>query len=571
MKRNYYFILLSIALSAVVHLCLLLIAYKLGIFSFSSQKEVHTPSYKLRLIKPPLELTKKGMAGNGKSKPEKNKKNTVSKPKVVSKIKKIDLPTNMNKSFDTIPYPNNLEQIKNKNEKLNDKLKKQIAKESFKLPKIITVDGDKLPDNRKKFNRIMIPKLPRYKNVSSFSFDPDNYLNNNFTPSLSFEGGDSNPKFKGDKTLINLPFSPETALFPGEPSKPMDLMIDVEFYKYPLKRNNGFFRIDLKPNKQASALRTFRKDVIFLLDISGSIGRIRLEEMKSGIFATLETLHPEDRFNIVAFSSLNTPLFKVPMHPNKQTIEAADDFLFKLRHRGTTNIFSALNLYIGDKFRAGARPLIVYLISDGNVNSGAIVDNSELINKVSNINHDGAHIFTFSCGEDKNSFLMDLLAYRNRGESKYIKDIKNSHIALSRFIYNVADVKICDLDYQVSSDLADNTFPKRLEDLYKGKTLSVYGYYPPDTKEVALRITGRDSSGIRRELVYNGKIDNAKFAGDDLPVKWAEQLIYHLYSLLTVKYDPKIHNEIIKTAKEFNLNIPYLEEHVKPMRRNFQK
>ena len=570
MKRNSYFILLSVALSAVVHLCLLLIAYKLGVFSFSPQKEVHTPSYKLRLIKPPIELTK-GMAGNGKSKPEKHQENTVSKPKVVSKIKKIDLPTNMNKSVDAIPYPTNLEQKVNKNEKLNEKLKKQIAKESFKLPKIITVDGDKLPDNRKKFNRVMIPKLPRDNDVSSFSFNPDNYLNNNFTPSLAFGGGSSSPQFNKNKGLINLPFAPETALFPKESSKPMDLMIDVEFYKYPLKRNNGFFRIDLTPNKQASALRTFRKDVIFLLDISGSIGRSRLDEMKKGIYVTLETLHPEDRFNIVAFSSLNTPLFKVPMHPNKQSIKAAEDFLFKLRHKGTTNIFSALSLYIGDKYRAGARPLIVYLISDGNVNSGAIVNSSELINRVSNINHDGAHIFTFSCGEDKNSFLMDLLAYRNRGESKYVEDINNSHIALSRFIYDVADVKVCDLDYQVSSNLADNTFPKRLEDLYKGKTLSVYGYYPPDTKEVALRITGRDSSGIRRELVYNGIIDNARFAGNDLPAKWAEQLIYHLYSLLTVKYEPKIYNEIIKTAKEFNVNIPYLEEHVKPMRRKFQK
>jgi uncharacterized protein YegL len=570
MKRNYYFILISVALSAVVHLFILLLAYKLGVFSFSPTQEVQTPSYKLRLIKPPVKLIKNG-AGNGSLKQKNDLKTKIKKKKIVSEVRKIDLPANMEKSFNSIPYPKNIEQLNNDNKKLYKNLKKQISEESFKLPKIITVDGDKLPDNRKKFNRIMIPKLPRDKNVSSFSFNPDNYLNNNFTPDLNFSGASSQPRIQDNNTLLKLPFSPETALFPGEPAKPMDLMIDVVLYKYPLNKKNGFFRIDLKPNKKASALRTFRKDVIFLLDISGSIGRARLEEMKQGIFVTLETLHPQDRFNIIAFSSINTPLFKVPMHPDKKTITAADEFLFKLRHRGTTNIFSPLNLYIGDKFRAGARPLIVYLISDGNVNSGAIVNSSELINKVSNINHDGAHIFTFSCGEDKNSFLMDLLAYRNRGESRYVPEISNSHIALSRFIFDVADVKVCDLDYQVSSELAENTFPKRLEDLYKGKTLSVYGYYPPDTKEIALRITGRDSSGIRRELVFNGKLANAPVAKDSLPSKWAEQLIYHLYSILTVKYDPKIRDEIIRTANEFNLNIPYLDKHIKPFHRNYQR
>jgi Ca-activated chloride channel family protein len=293
--------------------------------------------------------------------------------------------------------------------------------------------------------------------------------------------------------------------------------------------------------------------------------------MKSGIFVTLETLHPEDRFNIIAFSSVNQPLFKKPMHPNKETIQAAEAFLFRLRHHGSTNIFSALDMYIGDKYRAGSRPLIVFLISDGNVNSGKIVDNSELINTVSNRNNDGAHIYTFACGPDKNSFLMDLLAYRNRGESKYVKEVSGSHVKLARFIYDVSDVKVADLDYQTSSNLSEEIFPKRLQNLYKGKTLSLYGYYQPGVKSIDIRITGKDSSGVKREIVFSKKINDAEKADENLPEKWAEQYIYHLYSLLTVRYSDNIVDKILRTAKRFRVKIPYLDEHVKPAKRTYMK
>jgi len=570
LKKNYYFIVLSIIFSAIVHLFILFAAYKLGVFSFSPVLEEERTNYKIRLIKTPDVLEKKLIAAS------KNKDREKEKPKRFSStenVAKIDLSSNTSDKIDILPEMVSDQVFESREEEKVSERFKEYEKESYKLPTIIEIDGDKLPRERKRFNRLIIPKLPRDFGESKFSFNPDDYSLADSGELPVFKVGNKlkTPNKVSSNRAEYLPESSNTSLFPTERATPMDLMIDVKLYKFPLKYDNGFFRIDLKPNKRASALRSFRKDIIFLLDISGSIGRPRLDEMKSGIFSTLASLHPQDRFNIIAFSSSNQPLFRVPMHPNNDTIRAADEFLFKLRHKGTTNIFSALDVYIGGKYRAGSRPLIVFLVSDGNVNAGRIVGNSELINAVSNKNDDGAHIYTFACGGNKNSFLMDLLAYRNRGESKYLSDIAKSHLDLASFIYDVSDVKVSDLEYQISSNLAENTFPKRLENLYKGKTLSLYGYYSSGTKEVGLRITGRDSSGVYREIVFSGEIAKAEIASKDLPKKWAEQVIYHLYSLLTVKYDEKIRDEILNTAHKFNLKLPYLEEHVKPERRQYVK
>ena len=263
------------------------------------------------------------------------------------------------------------------------------------------------------------------------------------------------------------------------------------------------------------------------------------------------------------------PMAESFLYPTAHNLKRADAFLFKLQHGGTTNIYSALQPYMGAKNRRGARPLIIFLLSDGKVNSGEIVGSSDLINTISNDNRSGAVIYSYSCGDDRNSFLMDLLSYRNRGESLNIPDTGRSNPYLTAFINAVSDIKVADLEYQISSDLADSAFPKRLPNLYRGKTLSIYGRYHNKSDSVGLRITGRDSTGIRRELVVGGTIADAETADKTLPQKWAEQYIYHLYSLLSVKYDVKVRDEIHNVAMHYHLNLPYLDKHLEQRRKNY--
>jgi Ca-activated chloride channel family protein len=225
--------------------------------------------------------------------------------------------------------------------------------------------------------------------------------------------------------------------------------------------------------------------------------------------------------------------------------------------------------YVGVENRKGARPIILFLRSDGEVNSGAIVQDRELINTISNDNKSGAGLYCFSCGPDRNSFLMDLLSYRNRGESVNDPEIGGSGKAIAEFVGAVADVKVADLEYQLSSDIADQAFPKRLPNLYRGKTLSIYGRYKSDVNAINGRITGMDSLGVRREIVVSVPLSDAKVSDSRLAQKWAEQYIYHLYSLLTVKYDESLRKEIHDTAALYRLHLPYLDKHLKPRRKNF--
>lgn len=439
-------------------------------------------------------------------------------------------------------------------------------------PSIVSVKGDDLPPERLLFDRILIPEPPKTPG-NDFSFPTSGGGGGVPAAIVSLPMRIGLPPHKKPTQNKNdsseLPITPDTTLVVSEPTKSMDALIDVAVFKYPTPRGGGFFRMDLTPNKHADALPTFNKDVIFLLDVSGSIGRWRLGEFKRGMEDALRFLRPKDRFNIVAFKSRPYPLFGSPVFPTKNDLKQADKFLFKLHHGGDTNIYSALAPFVGSKNRRGARPLILFLLSDGRVNSGAIVQDRELINTISNDNKSGAGIYCLSCGPDRNSFLMDLLSYRNRGESSSLKEIGGSDKKIAKFVEAVSDVKVADLEYQLSSDIADQSFPKRLPNLYRGKTLSIYGRYRSDTKTISGRIIGMDSLGERREIIVSRNLDNATEAGSELARKWARQYIYHLYSQLTVKYDESVRKEIHDTAALYRLNLPYLDKHLKPRRRNF--
>ena len=543
--NKYLYIFMSIILSLLLHLMLFILMMKVAIFpNILSTPAKFTRTMKVVHRPPPAkkDTSKATISSDPDTPPEVSER-------VPAKLPEANGSLTAEKKYD-IPIPD----------------KTPLSSESPTLPSIVSVDADKLPSDRMTFDRNLIPKLPRTST--------GNYT---FSSSGKGPGGAATPikmrvtlppSKKIDRTL---PTTPDTRMLPDEKVVRMDPLMDVSIYKYPLPHGGGFFRIDISPNKKAATLKTFNKDVIMLVDVSGSIGRRRLSEFKEGIQNALPALRNNDRMNIVAFKSRNYPMSEVPVSPTKENLKKAEMFLFKLDHGGTTNVYSALKPYVGTENRTAARPLIIFLLSDGQVNTGEVVGSRDLINAVSNKNLNGAAIYTYSCGGDRNSFLMDLLSYRNRGESLNIPEIRGSHKALTQFIDAVSDIKVADLEYQISTNLAETTFPKRLPNLYKNKVLSIYGRYGRDDQEIGLRITGIDSLGVRREIVVGGTIADAVNVDQRLVQNWARQYIYHLYSLLSVKYDEKIKNEIHDIASRYKLTIPYLDKHLIPRRKNYVK
>jgi hypothetical protein len=447
-----------------------------------------------------------------------------------------------------------------------DGMKKTPPPESFKIPKapavstlqkILETEGDKLSKNRLQINRIIIPKIVRV-DLPSLAGDG--------TPGSGSGGTPIELKLRIPfplRSSPDLPTSPAARLLPNENLSVIDGLMDVKLFKFTEEDGNGFFRIDITPRKKISTLKPFMKDIVFCIDSSGSISKEKLDEFRGGVLKSVEKMNPYDRLEIIAFKHKAFPLFGGLRNPSPENVKLAAEFLSKLQRSGSTNIYSAVEPYVNEKFKTPERPLLLFLASDGNVNTGEVFESRSLINEISNKNHDNGSIFTFSSGKDKNSFLLDLLAYRNRGESFAAQEVGDSRNDLEGFIKNVSSIVVMDLDYQVSGSLSELTFPKKLPHLYSKHTLSVYGKFTPKTEELGLRITGVDSLGKKQEFIFAGSLDDALDADEELPKKWALQYIYNLYSRLTADYDEVLKTEIYRTASKYGVDVPYLDKYLK--------
>jgi hypothetical protein len=535
--RKTYFIVISVVLSLIVHAII-----------FAVSGDISFRSIFLQELKPSRYLKMGSVSLNS---PETENQAVGRKAQLIRSDETINKNSSQNFQGPKIRY-----------EDLRNSPVKPPPPDSFKIPKapsvstlqkIIESDGDKLVKERLRVNRLIVPKIARSD-----------------SPSLSGDGGSAGGPIE---LKLRIPFplrsSPDlppatvARLLPEEDLSMIDSLMDVRLFKFTEPDGNGFFQIDITPRKKVSALKPFTKDVVFCIDSSGSISKEKLDEFRDGVMKSIRKMNPDDRLEIISFKHKAFPLFGGLRNPTAENIKLADEFLSKLKRSGSTNIYSAVEPFVNEKFKTPDRPLLIFLASDGNVNTGEVFDSRTLVNEISNRNHDNASIFTFGSGRDKNSFLLDLLAYRNRGRSFSAQESENSGIALENFIGDVSGIAVMDLDYQVSGNLSELTFPKKLPHLYANHTLSVYGKFTPETEELGLRITGIDSLGVKQELVFAGNLDDAFEADEQLPKKWALQYIYNLYSRLTANYDEVLKMEIYRTASKYGVDVPYIDKYLK--------
>lgn len=551
-SRKLVYLCASIALSLLFHLLFLLLTSKIHV----------NPGFLLEPPKIPSRTIKLG------------KVELLPRPREPEKKKRIAefVPSHINKSIEKKSQPSEAPKVEllnafeaksgNDNKEKNASVKAPeftTLLKPGKSPDIIAVDGDSLPKSRANFNRLIIPKIPRSSNSDGEGGNEEGGSGlTSGIAAIPLKMRGEPPKIPDAKTL-----SPDNKLLKPENAEILDSLMEIIISKH-IDNTGAFFRIDIRP-KQETKMPPFDKDIVFCIDVSGSISSDRLAEFKNGVSLALDRLNPGDRFDIVAFRHSPVPLFGEFRNPTNQNIAEAKLFLNKLLRTGSTNIFAAINPFATRQGKYGdcpERPLLMFLASDGMVNSGEVIDSRELINSFSNRNQATVSLYSFCTGKRTNSFLLDLLAYRNRGESIKAEGAENSGKELADFIFSFSELYVADLDYQISGNLIENTFPKKLPNLCKGRTLSLYGKYPANMKQIGIRITGRDSLGRKQELVCKADMDKAIEAGPELPKDWARQFIYNLYSRFTSEQDEKLIDKIINTAAEFQIEAPYYQQYL---------
>jgi len=173
------------------------------------------------------------------------------------------------------------------------------------------------------------------------------------------------------------------------------------------------------------------RDVIFVLDISGSMSGISIDQAKSSLLTALEGLSSIDRFNVIWFNNETGSLFPTAVPATAKYKSYATLLIQQLQADGGTEMLPALKLALSNQEEFSRFRQVVFL-TDGNINN-----ETELFNVIDK-QLGNSRLFTIGIGSAPNSYFMRKAANKGRGTFTYIGDINEVHektVALFKKLY----------------------------------------------------------------------------------------------------------------------------------------
>ncbi len=260
----------------------------------------------------------------------------------------------------------------------------------------------------------------------------------------------------------------------------------------------GFFTLILQPPERVTEADVNPKELVFVLDTSGSMSGFPIEKAKETMKLALDNLYSDDTFNLITFSGDTHILFPRPVPATRENLLLAQRFLASRQGAGGTEMMKAI--------RAALEPSdeqdhirIVCFMTDGHVGN-----DMEIISEVQK--HPNARVFAFGIGSSVNRFLLDKMAEHGRGEVEYVTLEDDGSAAARRFHERVRNPLLTDVEIDWGGLPVADVYPKRLPDLFSAKPLI---------------LTGRYTSAARGVIRLRGKLAGRNFV-KEIPVELPE-------------------------------------------------
>src|SRR5438067_2104650 len=284
--------------------------------------------------------------------------------------------------------------------------------------------------------------------------------------------------------------------------------------------NGGFFTLILQPPERVTVEDVTPKELVFVLDTSGSMSGFPIEKAKETMKLALDNLYPYDTFNLITFSGDEHILFPEPVPATKENLAKAQAFLESRQGGGGTEMMKAIKASM-DPSDAQGHVRIVCFMTDGYVGNDL-----EIIGEVQK--HPNARVFAFGIGNSVNRFLLDNMAKYGRGEVEYVGLNDDGSAAARRFHERVRNPLLTDITIDWNGLSVADVYPRTIPDLFGAKPVILTGRYTGKGRGV-IRLKGKMSD---REFVREIPVDfsNSQSQHDVLATLWARTRVDDLMS-----------------------------------------
>ncbi|MBK8257011.1 MAG: VWA domain-containing protein [Polyangiaceae bacterium] len=241
--------------------------------------------------------------------------------------------------------------------------------------------------------------------------------------------------------------------------------------------NDGYFSLILQPPSLKVNDLVGKREVVFVVDVSGSMSGEPLALCKAAMRGALLKLRPHDTFNVYTFAGAVGRAFSKPKRADRGTVGEALNYVDALSAGGGTEMLNAVEAALSPNVEPG-RNRYVFFLTDGFVgNEDAILDAAARY--VSEVEKRGqkARVFGFGVGSSVNRMLIDGLAKRGKGLSVVATNREDPERGVNRFYRYIDRSVLRNVRVDFSSGSTVEMFPKELPDLFASHPVIVHGHY----------------------------------------------------------------------------------------------
>lgn len=309
----------------------------------------------------------------------------------------------------------------------------------------------------------------------------------------------------------------------------------------------GYFTLMMYPPATIERLPRRPMEMVFVLDCSGSMDGVPLEQAKAAVAAALSHLQPNDTFQIIRFSDNASRFGAVPVPASPSNVKEARRYLERLNGTGSTAMIEGVRAAL-DFPHDNSRLRFVSFMTDGYIGNEA-----GIIGAVHQ-RLGASRVFSFGVGSSVNRYLLERMAKVGRGAVAYLGPQDSGADVMSAFFDRISHAALSDVEIDWGTMSVSDVYPSRLPDMFVGRPVVVTGKYLGTPN--AVTVSGRAADEIR-----SFEIDRFDSSAENMPVAkiWARLRIAELSDRQATAGDPygEMQSSILNTALEHQLMSQY--------------
>lgn len=252
------------------------------------------------------------------------------------------------------------------------------------------------------------------------------------------------------------------------------------------ERDGAHYSLLMLMPPAAPPQRTLPREVVYVIDTSGSMSGTSIEQAREALQMALRRLRPTDRFNIIEFNSDFSRLYPNTVPATPERLQQANRFVGRLKANGGTELAKPLRAALAGSSVDGLLRQVIF-ITDGSIG------NEEALFRIIHEGLADSRLFMVGIGSAPNTFFMEKAAQFGRGTATFIGDLDEVRPQMEALFRKIETPVITDISIDWGVD-APEAWPRQVRDLYFGEPLlvSVRSATRPQTVKVNGKLAGQE-------------------------------------------------------------------------------